>query len=89
MAEHPAAKTREVVDGLATQGIRVSANHVYLLKSQSNAKRRKARGTKLRAVAASRPAIRDYADAVQQVKILAHRLGGISALKALVDVLAE
>jgi hypothetical protein len=71
------------------RGITVSAHHVYLLKSKSSAKRRKARGTKLRAVAAARPGIRDHAEAVQQVKVLAHQLGGIPALKALVDVLAE
>jgi hypothetical protein len=47
------------------------------------------RRAKLRAVAAARPGIKDYADAVTQVKMLAHQLGGLSSLKALVDALTE
>jgi hypothetical protein len=89
LSSNPKAKTREVVEALASQGTKVSANHVYLIKSQGKAKLRKAKGNKIRAVAASRPAIKDHADAVNQVKMLAHQLGGLSSLKALVDALAE
>jgi hypothetical protein len=89
LASNPKAKTKAVVEALAGQGIKVSANHVYLTKSKGKAKARKARRAKVQAVASSRPGIRDHADAVTQVKTLAHRLGGISALKALVDALAE
>jgi hypothetical protein len=74
---------------LAGQGIKVSDNHIYLIKSKSKTKLRKAKGAKLRAVAASRPSIKDHADAVNQVKMLAHQLGGLSSLKALVDALAD
>jgi hypothetical protein len=89
LSSYPKAKTKEVVESLASQGTKVSANHVYLIKSQGKAKLQKAKGAKLRAVAAARPGIKDYADAVNQVKMLAHQLGGLSSLKALVDALAE
>jgi hypothetical protein len=89
LASHPKAKAREIVEALAAQGTKVSANHVYLITSQGKDKARKAKGAKIRAIAASRPAIKDHADAVNQVKMLAHQLGGLSSLKALVDALAE
>jgi hypothetical protein len=89
LSSNPMAKATEVVEGLAGQGIKVSAHHVYLIKSQGKAKLRKAKGAKVRAVAAARPGIKDYADAVKQVKILAHQLGGLSSLEALVDALAD
>jgi len=89
LSSHPKAKTREVVEALAAQGTQVSANHVYLIKSKGKAKARKARRDRVVAVAASRPGIKDYADAVKQVKVLAHQLGGIGSLKALVDALAD
>jgi hypothetical protein len=89
LSSHPDAKTKEIREALAGQGIKVSDNHIYLIKSKGKAKVRKAKGAKLRAVAASRPAIKDHADAVNQVKMLAHQLGGLSSLKALVEALAE
>ena len=89
LASHPTAKAKETKEALAAQGIKVSDNHIYLIKSHAKDKARKAKGAKLRAVAAARPAIKDYADAVNQVKMLAHQLGGLSSLKALVDALAD
>jgi hypothetical protein len=89
LASNPKAKTREVVDSLAAQGVKVSDNHVYLIKSHLKDKARKTKGAKLRAVAASRPGITNPADAVNQVKMLAHQLGGLASLKALVDALAD
>jgi hypothetical protein len=89
LSPNPKAKTKEVVEGLAGQRTKVSANHVYLIMSEGNAKARKARGAKVRAVAASRPGIKNHAYAVMQVKMLAHQLGGMSSLKALVDAWAD
>ena len=89
LSSNPKAKTREVVEGLAAQGTKVSANHVYLIKSHAKDKARKTKSARLRAVAAARPGIKDYADAVNQVKMLAHQLGGLASLKALVDALAD
>jgi hypothetical protein len=89
LASNPAAKTREVVDTLAAQGIKVSANHVYLIKSKGQAKVRRAKRAQVQAVAAARPGITNPAEAVNQVKMLAHQLGGLSSLKALVDALAD
>jgi hypothetical protein len=88
LSSNPKATATEIVKALAAQGTKVSANHVYLIKSHGKDKARKAKGAKIRAVAASRPGIKDYADAVNQVKMLAHQLGGLSSLKALVDALA-
>jgi hypothetical protein len=89
LSANPKAKTKEVVETLAAQGTKVSANHVYLIKSKGKAKVRKAKGAKIRAVAASRPGIKNHADAVNHVKMLAHQLGGLSSLKALVDALVD
>jgi hypothetical protein len=89
LSSHPQAKAKEIKGALAGQGIKVSDNHIYLIKSQAKAKVRRAKGAKLRAVAASRPSIKDYADAVNQVKMLAHQLGGLSSLMALVDALSD
>jgi hypothetical protein len=89
LSSNPKAMAKEIREALASQGIKVSDNHIYLIKSHAKDKARKAKGAKLRAVAAARPAIKDYADAVNQVKMLAHQLGGLSSLKALVDALAE
>jgi hypothetical protein len=89
LASNPTAKGQQVVEALAKQGIKVHVNHVYLIKSKGKSKARKAKRAKVRAVIASRPGIGDYAEAVTEVKTLAHRLGGFSSLKALVDALAE
>jgi hypothetical protein len=89
LSSHPKAMAKEIREALAAQGIKVSDNHIYLIKSKAKTKVRKAKSAKLRAVAAAQPAIKDYADAVNQVKMLAYQLGGLSSLKALVDALAE
>src|ERR1700722_5183364 len=89
LATSPKAKAKEVVDALASQGIKVSSAHYYVVKSQGKAKARKAKGVKVRAVMAAPPGIKDHADAVLQVKLLAHQLGGLSSLKALVTALAD
>jgi hypothetical protein len=89
LSANPKAKAKEAVDALAANGVKVSSAHVYLVRSSSKAKARKAKGAKARAVMATRPGIKDHADAVLQVKMLAHQLGGMSALKALVSALAD
>jgi hypothetical protein len=89
LTSNPKAKVKEVVEALAAKGMNVSENHVYFIKSKAKAKARKVRRAKVQAVAASQPGIRDYAEAVTQVKTLARQLGGMSSLKALVDALAE
>ena len=89
LSSNPKAKVKEVKEALAKQGMKVSDNHVYAIKSHKKAKLRHAKGERLRAVAAARPEIKNPADAVNQVKMLAHQLGGLSSLKALVDALSD
>src|ERR1700729_1447312 len=79
LSANPKAKAKEVVDALASQGVKVSSAHYYVVKSQGKAKARKAKGAKVRAVIAAQPGIKDHADAVLQVKMLADQLGGTSS----------
>jgi hypothetical protein len=39
IAEHLAAKTREVIEGLSSEGVKVLANHVYPFTGKTKAKR--------------------------------------------------
>jgi hypothetical protein len=79
---------KEVVSALAAQGVKVSANYVYMLKSKMKAKRRVEKRQKAMAVTAG-AAIANPLDLIREVKQLAARAGGLRALKELVDVLAE
>jgi hypothetical protein len=88
LAENPKTKPKETVEALASKGIKVSVAHVYLIRSETKNKARKVKGAKIRAVAAARPGVRNHADAVTQVRTLAHQLGGMESLKALVDALS-
>ena len=45
LASNPKAKTKDIVAELAAKGIKVSENHVYIIKSKAKAKRRWQRRT--------------------------------------------
>jgi hypothetical protein len=84
----PKTPTKEVVDALAGKGVKVSANHVYLIKSKM--KMRKRRQKREKATAVSRNAgVHNPAMAVTKVRELARDLGGMTILKQLVEVLSE
>jgi hypothetical protein len=84
----PHAKTKDVVSRLAQGGMTVSANHVYLIKSKMQSRKR--RQTRARAAAVTqRNGTPNPASAVTKVKVLARELGGLQNLKQLVDVLSE
>jgi hypothetical protein len=88
LAEHPEAKSPEIVSLLAKKGIKVSANLVYFVKARSRARKRKVRRQK--AVAASRNAgIANPIELILDVRRLAEKAGGLRQLKQLVDILAE
>jgi hypothetical protein len=88
LAANPNTPTKDVVGALANQGMKVSANHVYLIKS--NMKQRKRRQKRENAAAVTRMnGMPNAALAVTKVKILADELGGLRNLKQLVDVLSE
>lgn len=88
LSQNPRAKVREVTAALAAKGIKVSDNHVYMIKSKSKARKRKANRVAAAATAA-RSGISNPAEAVVQVRRLAHELGGLRNLKQLVDVLLQ
>lgn len=88
LAVEPHTPTKEVVDALATKGVKVSANHVYLIKSKMKMKRRRQVRAKVAAVT-QRNGTPNPAQAVKKVKLLALELGGLKNLKQLVDVLSE
>jgi hypothetical protein len=88
LGERPNAKAKEIIAALAAKGIKVSENHVYLIKSKSKARRRRA-SRAAAAAAAGRSGISNPAEAVLRVRRLAHDLGGLRNLKQLVDVLLQ
>lgn len=88
LRQNPRARVKEVTAALAAKGIKVSDNHVYMIKSKSKARKRKANRVAATATAA-RSGISNPAEAVMQVRRLAHDLGGLRNLKQLVDVLSK
>jgi hypothetical protein len=87
-AKNPKTPVREVVSTLAAQGVKISDNYVYMLKSKVHAKKRKEKREK--AVATSNGmGVADPVEMIREVKNLALRTGGLQQLKQLVDVLAE
>jgi hypothetical protein len=88
LEKNPHTPVKDVVATLGQQGIKISANYVYMLKTKMKAKRRRERGQK--AVAASRSAgLADPVELISGIKTLAHQAGGMRTLKKLVDLLAE
>jgi hypothetical protein len=86
--KNPKTPVKEVVSALAAQGVKISDNYVYMLKSKMKAKRRVEKRQKAMAVGASTQ-IADPLELIREVKQLAARAGGLGNLKQLVDVLAE
>jgi hypothetical protein len=88
LAAAPTTATKDVLAQLSQKGIKVSANHIYLIKSKMKDKKKR----QIRANAAAvteRNGTPNPAVAVTKVKLLARELGGLKNLKQLVDVLSE
>ena len=84
----PHTPTKDVVATLASKGVKVSANHVYLIKSKMKMKKRRQKREKAAATTRS-TGMPNPAQAVMKVRMLSRELGGIRNLKQLVDVLSE
>jgi hypothetical protein len=82
----PKTPVRDIVATLARQGIKVSGNYVYMLKSKAKDRRRAQKRQKALAAGA---AAADPVALVRDVRQLAARAGGLRPLKQLVDALAE
>jgi len=88
LAVNPLAKSKEIIAELATTGIKVSENLVYLVKAKANQKKR--RKKREQAVEASKTTKTvDPVKLILKVKELSQEAGGIRYLKQLVDVMAE
>jgi hypothetical protein len=86
---NPLAKSKEVVAKLATKGIHVSENLVYLVKAKASQKKRRVKREKAAEISRSLPVPVDPIKLIVSLKELARETGGIRQLKRLVDVLAE
>ena len=86
--KNPKTPVKEIVSALGAQGIKISGNYVYMLKSKMKAKRRVEKRQKAMAITAGAE-VANPLDLIREVKQLAARAGGLRALKELVDVLAE
>jgi hypothetical protein len=87
LRKNPKTPVKEVVATLAGQGIKISENYVYMLKSKMKARKRKEKRERAMTVTATAPI--NPAELVREVKDLAARAGSMRTLKQLVDVLAE
>jgi hypothetical protein len=88
LEHNPRAKSKDVAAALSAKGIKVSQNLVYLIKSKSKARKRRAKRQK--AIAAGRAAGNGNAvQLIMDVRHLAHKAGGMRRLKELVDILSE
>src|SRR6266852_3624089 len=94
LGTNPKAKAKEVVAGLAKNGLSVTDGLVYAVKgAMKEQKKRKARLVKAAKAAApsSNGAVTksDAISMIREVKALALKAGGYEKLKDLVDALAE
>jgi hypothetical protein len=88
LAKNPHAKSRDVVAELATRGIKVSVNLVYLVKSKAAQKKRRKKREQAAEISRLMPSA-DPVKLILKVRELSQEAGGIKKLKMLVDVLAE
>jgi hypothetical protein len=86
---NPKAPVKEIVSTLAAQGVKISENYIYTLKSGMKAKKRVEKPQRMVAVNRNGTSSANPVDLIRDVKHLAARAGGLRTLKELVDVLAE
>jgi hypothetical protein len=88
LKKNPKTPVKEVASTLAAQGIKISDNYVYMLKSKMKDKKRKLKRQKLMATG-KRTGITNPVEMIREIKTLAARAGGLQSLKEMVDVLTE
>ncbi len=86
LKSNPRAKPSAIVKILGERGVKVLANHVYAIKAHMKSKKYKQRRDAAGA-AAQEAGLANPVQAVVEVRKLAARLGGMSHLKKLVDLL--
>jgi hypothetical protein len=88
LEKNPKTPVKEIVTTLDGQGIKVHPNLVYLIKSKSKQKTKRAR--RQRAVeATAKVGVANPVELILEVRKVAEKAGGIRHLKKLVDLLAE
>jgi hypothetical protein len=86
IAEHPEARSKEIISLLAAKGIKVRATLVYYIRSKEKHLRRQ---DKRRRAASIDAGASSPVQLIIKVKELSKEAGGIGNLKKLVDILAE
>jgi hypothetical protein len=88
LEKNPKTPVKEIVSTLDGQGIKVHPNLVYLIKSQTKQKAKRAK-RKQAVEATQRAGIANPVELILEVRKVAEKAGGIRQLKKLVDLLAE
>jgi hypothetical protein len=86
--QHPKAKSKEIVELLAKEGITVQPSLVYFIRSKRRHKKRRQKQQRV-AEATQRTGTANPVQLIVKVKNLAQEAGGLKHLKQLVDLLAE
>jgi hypothetical protein len=87
-AQNPDIQAQDVVSTLAERGIKVGTNLVYLVKGKMKGEKKRRRHVNRSAAGvAAASGSTDAVKTILKVKALAKEVGGLSALKALVDAL--
>jgi hypothetical protein len=92
LKEKPNIKANDAVSALAEKGITVKTSLFYIVKGKvAGGKKRRRKNTKaaVKLVAASTTGNGDALSTIVKIKKLAAEVGGIGALKSLVDVLSQ
>src|SRR5688572_26328474 len=88
LAREPKTPVKDIVASLGQQGLKISHNLVYIIKSKMKQKKR--REKRDRAVEVTQKAgAPNPVELIIKVRGLAMQVGGMAHLKKLVDVLAE
>lgn len=88
IAQHPEARSQEVVSMLGQKGIKVRPTLVYYIKSKERQQQRRQKRQRVAETSRKTGAVNPV-ELVLKVKDLGRQAGGITYLKQLVDVLAE
>lgn len=88
LAKNPKTPVKDIVASMEQQGMKISHNLVYLIKSKMKHRKRREKRQRV-AEATQKAGISNPVDLILKVRTLANQAGGISHLKKLVDVLAE
>ena len=86
---NPKITVKEAAAALGEKGITISENLFYYVKGQMKGRKKKARQVVSKVATATHTTKSDALATILKVKKLAHEVGGLKSLKALVDALSE